>query len=104
MFLNSHHLSEPRHLVASHMKPWSRSTNAERLDGSNGLLLSPHVDHLFDRGLITFSKSGRVVASANLNPVVPKMWNLDLDGGDRKFRKSQLPYLEYHQEQVFLSA
>jgi hypothetical protein len=28
-----------------------------RLDGTNGLLLSPHIDHLFDEGYITFSGS-----------------------------------------------
>jgi hypothetical protein len=97
-------LSEPRHLVASHMKPWRQSTNAERLDGNNGLLLSPHVDHLFDRGLITFDKVGQVITSGHLNPIVPKVWKLDLGVSGRKFRKSQLPYLEYHQDQIFRSA
>ena len=37
------------HLVASHCKPWRDSTNEERLDGENGLLLTPTIDHLFDR-------------------------------------------------------
>ena len=40
-----------KHLRASHIKPWAASDNDEKLDGFNGLLLSPHVDHLFDRGL-----------------------------------------------------
>ena len=38
------------HLVASHCKPWRDSSNEERLDGENGLLLTPSIDHLFDRG------------------------------------------------------
>jgi len=97
-------LSEPRHLIASHMKPWSQSTNAERLDGNNGLLLSPHVDHLFDRGLITFDRVGHVVTSPKLNPAVPKLWKLDLGVSGRKFRKGQIPYPEHHQDEVFLSA
>lgn len=37
-------------LIASHIKPWKVSSNSERLDGNNGLLLSPHVDKLFDKG------------------------------------------------------
>lgn len=37
------------HLVASHCKPWRDSTNEERLNGENGLLLTPTIDHLFDR-------------------------------------------------------
>jgi hypothetical protein len=41
-------VSEPRHLKASHIKPWRDATDAQRLDGANGLLLSPHIDHLFD--------------------------------------------------------
>ena len=50
----------PQHLVASHIKPWRDSTDAEKLDGHNGLLLSPHVDHLFDRAYISFSDSGKL--------------------------------------------
>jgi putative restriction endonuclease len=97
-------VSDPEHLVASHMKPWSKSDNAERLDGNNGLLLSPHVDNLFDRGLITFSASGRVVNSPQLNLDVPRRWKLDLTVSTGKFHKSQLPYLEYHQNEVFRQA
>jgi putative restriction endonuclease len=50
-------------LVASHIKPWAVSSNDERLDGSNGLLLSPHVDMLCDNGFITFNQDGTVVIS-----------------------------------------
>ena len=47
-------VSDTRLLRASHIKPWrSCSTTAERLDGNNGLLLCPNVDHLFDRGYIS---------------------------------------------------
>jgi HNH endonuclease len=42
------------HLIASHCKPWRDcGSNQERLDGENGLLLTPSIDHLFDRGFIT---------------------------------------------------
>src|SRR5439155_1722847 len=54
-------VNEPRHLKASHIKPWRDATDAERLDGANGLLLSPHIDHLFDEGYITFSSSQELV-------------------------------------------
>jgi putative restriction endonuclease len=43
-------VSDPKHLRASHIKPWRDATDSERLNGSNGLLLSPHIDHLFDQG------------------------------------------------------
>jgi putative restriction endonuclease len=48
-------IESPDLLVASHIKPWRAcSTAGERLDGANGLALAPHVDRLFDRGLISF--------------------------------------------------
>jgi HNH endonuclease len=33
----------PVHLRASHLKPWRDATNEERLDGENGLLLTPSI-------------------------------------------------------------
>jgi putative restriction endonuclease len=51
------------HLVASHCKPWRDSTNEERLNGENGLLLTPSIDHLFDRGFIGFEDSGELLIS-----------------------------------------
>ena len=43
-------VSDPNFLIASHIKPWKVSDNAERLDGSNGLMLAPHIDRLFEKG------------------------------------------------------
>src|SRR3546814_20491762 len=51
------------HLRASHCKPWRDASNVERLDGDNGLLLPPDVDHLFDRGFISFADNGTVLLS-----------------------------------------
>jgi predicted Holliday junction resolvase-like endonuclease len=53
-------VQNPVHLVASHCKPWRDSSNAERLNGENGLLLTPSIDHLFDRGFIGFEDNGRL--------------------------------------------
>lgn len=54
-------------LRASHIKPWRSSTNAERLDPFNGLLLAVHVDALFDRGLISFDDTGALLISSALS-------------------------------------
>jgi hypothetical protein len=51
------------HLIASHCKPWRDCSNEERLDGENGLLLTPSIDHLFDRGFIGFEDSGTLIVS-----------------------------------------
>lgn len=56
-------VENPAHLVASHCKPWRDATNEERLDGENGLLLTPSIDHLFDRGFIGFEDTGRLIVS-----------------------------------------
>lgn len=50
-------------LIASHIKPWRVSSNVERLDGFNGLLLTPNLDKAFDSGLITFESGGHIVIS-----------------------------------------
>ncbi|MEZ5459241.1 MAG: HNH endonuclease signature motif containing protein [Steroidobacteraceae bacterium] len=74
-------MDRPEYLIASHAKPWRDSSNDERLDGENGLLLTPTVDHLFDRGFISFEGNGRVIVSPvahaeslrgmGVNPAVP---------------------------------
>lgn len=47
-------LDIPEMLIASHIKPWRESSNRERLDPMNGLLLAAHADCLFDRYLMSF--------------------------------------------------
>ena len=54
-------LARQEFLVASHIKPWRSCANSERLSGSNGLLLSPHVDKLFDRHWISFDSAGELI-------------------------------------------
>jgi putative restriction endonuclease len=56
-------VDNPAHLRASHCKPWRDSNNEERLNGENGLLLTPSIDHLFDRGFISFQDNGNVIVS-----------------------------------------
>ena len=50
-------------LIASHIVPWSKATDYERLDVNNGLLLSPTYDALFDKHLITFDNKGKIQLS-----------------------------------------
>lgn len=54
-------------LIASHMKPWATSDDIERLDPFNGFLFSPHVDRLFDKGLIGFTDAGQIMISPLLS-------------------------------------
>jgi hypothetical protein len=51
-------------LRASHIHPWSKSNDKQRLDSKNGLLLSANLDALFDRHMITFRPDGKRDVSA----------------------------------------
>lgn len=95
-------LTDLKHLRASHIKPWAASSASEKLDGFNGLLLSPHVDHLFDRGFISFSDDGQVLRSRALNPDVLTRWHLTHATSVGAFHSSQQQYLEYHRDAVFI--
>jgi putative restriction endonuclease len=92
-------------LVASHIKPWRVChSSQERLDGANGLLLAPHVDWLFDRGMISFGDHGDVLISSRLDMADLKLMGLDnaCASGCGMFRPEQLPYLQFHRLNVFL--
>lgn len=94
-------LTEVRHLRASHIKPWRFSTNEEKLDGSNGLLLSPHIDHLFDQGFISFETKGNLLISNELDSDVLSKWHIDRQSSSRSFSEAQSTFLEYHRDVVF---
>ena len=92
------------HLRASHCKPWRDATNEERLDGENGLLLTPNADHLFDRGFIGFDDNGDVLIS----PVAhgDSLVRMGLTPGRLlnvgRFAEGQRRYLDFHRENVLL--
>jgi hypothetical protein len=92
-------------LRASHCKPWRDcSNNEERLDGENGLLLTPTIDHLFDRGFISFENSGELIVSPvahqpSLNRMgVPTDRIVNVGG----FTEGQKHFLSYHRDSVLL--
>ncbi len=63
-------IADPELLRASHIVPWADCTSdAQRLDVHNGLLLSSLWDAAFDTGLISFSDEGRAIASPRLSDV-----------------------------------
>jgi hypothetical protein len=95
-------VSVPRHLRASHIKPWKDSDDFEKLDGANGLLMSPHVDHLFDRGLISFRDDGEVLRSSTLETEVMRRWSLDKVNSAGPFSVEQSRYLEYHRDLILV--
>lgn len=95
--------SDPKFLLASHIKPWCDSNNSERLDPRNGLPLTPNLDRAFDGGLITFDpeRNGRIIIS-------PSFRDPEGIGIYSDMRLSALPeptrnYLEFHMSKIFIS-
>jgi hypothetical protein len=99
-------VSNPVHLVASHCKPWRDSSNEERLEGENGLLLTPSIDHLFDRGFIGFEGNGNLIIS----PVAhrPSLQRMGVETQHTitvgVFSEGQRHFLEYHRDMVLLKS
>jgi len=110
-------ITNPSLLTASHIKPWRICSSAEeRLDGMNGLMLTPDADLLFDRGFISFKDDGEVLVSPRVDrqdlrrlgfeqlawerfgfAEAPAIWRTDV------FAPPQYGYLDYHRKEVFVS-
>lgn len=94
------------HLIASHIQPWRDSSNEERLDGENGFLLTPTVDHLFDKGFISFEDTGKLIVSPVADPA--SLRRMGIDDGARTnvgpFSEGQRQYLDFHRDNVLRMA
>ena len=90
-------------LVASHIKPWSDSNNNERIDKFNGLLLTPNLDKAFDRGYITFDKSGGIIISSQLNSPLGFGITNELSIPVNKLNQKHFEYLDFHRKRIFIS-
>lgn len=95
------------HLRASHCKPWRDCKSVDdRLNGENGLLLTPTIDHLFDRGFISFEDDGELLIS----PVAhrPSLARMGVPVEERvnvgAFSEGQRQFLEFHRDFVLLAA
>jgi len=94
-------VTDADHLRASHIKPWRDCSNGERLSENNGLMLAPHVDHLFDRGYISFTDAGELLVSKFLDPLVLRDWGLTGSVDPKSFSPKQCVYFDFHRNQVF---
>lgn len=95
-------VTEPKVLVASHIKPWRESTNPERVDPHNALVLSPNYDKLFDLGFITFKPTnGKIVLSDKIKPSDWDRLCIDDSKELRMVPRTTDKYLEYHNQCIF---
>ena len=89
-------VDNPALLRASHIKPWSVSTDTERLDPFNGLLLAVHLDALFDRAFITFQDGGEMHISRRLNEREKTVFGLAEPAGKLLLAVPHLEYMRHH--------
>lgn len=103
MFCPITDVNDERLLVASHIKPWAKCDDSEKIDPNNGFMFTPTYDKLFDRGFISFDDNKRMLVSPWISPMNQKRLNI-YEG--KKVDKLQLndkrkQYLIYHRENIF---
>lgn len=84
-------------LIASHIVPWSQSNDEEKLDVNNGILLSPNVDALFDKHLISFENDGSILISDKVSGEDREALGVS-ESGRIKVSEGMIPYLERHRQ------
>jgi len=87
-------------LISSHIKGCFECNEDERLDVDNGILLSPHIDSLFDKHLISFEDDGSIIISDKVSKEdlvilgVSNSIRLKVDDGMKK-------YLKHHRNRFY---
>ncbi|MCR9216924.1 MAG: HNH endonuclease [bacterium] len=85
------------------MKPWRVCQSAqERLSPANGLALAPHVDRVFDLGLISFASDGALLRSPTIGTDELQRLGLAPEACLRasSLRADQGPFLTYHRDHI----
>ncbi|WP_079913058.1 HNH endonuclease [Paenibacillus sp. 32352] len=91
-------VSDERFLIASHIKPWSKcDLSDERIDPYNGFLFCPNHDSLFDKGLISFEDSGKIMISPSLDKTTKQFLNIN-DTDVITLESRHVPYLKWHRQ------
>ncbi len=85
-------------LRASHIRPWRESSNADRLNPDNGLLLAAHLDAAFDQGLISFANDGCILIHARLPSADAEAIGISAGMRLREVRSGHRPFLARHRE------
>lgn len=95
-------IADERILIASHIKPWSRSNDREKVDPKNGFMFTPTVDKLFDQGFISFTNEKKLMLSPYLSDKTYKLLNLEDNMYIENLPiKGKIKYLEYHRNNIF---
>lgn len=83
-------------LTASHVVPWSLSSDTEKIDPYNGFPFSPSVDKLFDRGYISFDSQGKLLVSSSIATSELTRLGIPLQAVIAPLNANQQAYLARH--------
>jgi 5-methylcytosine-specific restriction protein A len=92
--------NDSRILIASHIVPWKDSTDNERLDVDNGILLSPDFDALFDKHLISFENTGKIILSTDIEKL--DLNSIGINGKEKvnDLSEGNKDYLNIHRSKI----
>jgi hypothetical protein len=88
-------------LVASHIKPWSKCSEQDKLSKYNGLLLIAPLDFLFDSYHLTFDDNGNGVLSRKGKALCSQFGingNIKLT---RKLHSEQVKFMRHHRKHFY---
>ena len=91
--------TNPEILIASHIMPWKGSSDVERLDVNNGILLSPVYDALFDKHFISFENTGKIILSDSIEESAYKKIGVTGNEVIKLFNSDNKIYLDKHRLQ-----
>jgi putative restriction endonuclease len=103
------HLPKRKLLIASHIKPWSKANDRERLDTANGVAACPVHDVAFDQGLITVDNDLNIHRTPLLDASIERDPGVATYFGSPPLRARLLtpgtirpgqPYVAWHREHV----
>ena len=92
--------NDTRILIASHIQSWKNSSDTQRLDVDNGILLSPDFDALFDKHLISFEPSGKIILGSELKKIA--LGSLGITGKEKinNLTEGNKYYLNLHNQHI----
>lgn len=96
-------LENTKVLMASHILAWKdcKSTK-DRLNPNNGLLLTPNLDKLFDRGFISFNENGDMLVKSDKDEALVRELHSTVSSFDTRLKsapsKKQMKFLRLHQK------
>ena len=89
-------------LLASHIKPWRDSNDIERTSLYNGLLLIPSLDRAFDKGLISFENTGKILISKSLSQQDQGTLGIHEKMKLRKIEHEHFYFLQHHRQNIYI--